>query len=102
MTKVYLLSPKDAHSSGSEATISDDALQGVRGLLALYSFQIFMDKDKHFREFIKGMVSNTSCSSCQFGEFLGFWTACTYNVWYIKEECSQAQHSRQGYRTGKW
>ncbi|MCD9640899.1 hypothetical protein HAX54_026634 [Datura stramonium] len=29
----------------------------------------------------KEIVSNTSCSSCQFGEFLVFWTACTYNDW---------------------
>lgn len=39
-------------------------------------------RDKHFGQFIEGMVSSTSCSSCQFGEFLVFWSACTYNDWY--------------------
>lgn len=36
-------------------------------------------RDKHFRQPLKRMVSNASCSSCQLGEFLVFWNTSHHN-----------------------
>lgn len=51
----------------------------VVNLIVLILFGI--DRDNRFRDSHQGMVSNTSSSSCEHGEFLVFCSTFPYNDW---------------------